>query len=143
MIEGERNKLKPCVGVMIIKDGKILLGKRKGSHGHGEYSFAGGHLEFQESFKECAERETLEEAGVKIKNIKYLCTATYCRYENRQDILIGLVADLESGEPVTNPEEKIGEWGWYPLDDLPSPIFYPTEIVIDSYKKGKNFYDKE
>lgn len=143
MVEGERQKLKPCVGVMVIKDNKVLLGKRKGSHGNGEYSFTGGHLEFQESFKDCAERETLEESGVKIKNIKYLCTANYCRHDNRQDILIGLSADWDSNDPVTYPEEKIGEWGWYSLDNLPSPIFYPTAIMIDSYKNGKNLYDME
>jgi 8-oxo-dGTP diphosphatase len=141
MIEGERNKLKPCVGVMIIKDNKILLGKRKGSHGSGEYSMPGGHLEFQESFEECAERETLEESGVKIKNIKYLCTATYCRHENRQDILIGLLASWKDNEPETYEHEKIGEWGWYSLDSLPTPLFYPSELIIDSYKTGKNFYD--
>jgi 8-oxo-dGTP diphosphatase len=143
MIEGQRDKLKPCVGVMILKEGKVLLGKRKGSHGHGEYSIPGGHLEFQESFKECAERETLEEVGVKIENIKYLCTANYCRHENRQDILIGISADWKDHEPETYENEKIGEWDWYGLDDLPSPLFYPSELIINSYKTGKNFYDKE
>jgi len=34
----EENIPKVGVGVMIFKDGKILLGKRKGSHGAGEYS---------------------------------------------------------------------------------------------------------
>ena len=143
MIEGQSDKLKPCVGVMIWKDGKILLGKRKGSHGSGEYSMPGGHLEFQESFKECAEREVVEESGVKIGNIKHLCTATYCEHDNRQDILIGLYADWKDIEPETHEDEKIGEWEWYSLDELPSPLFYPSELIIDSYKTGKNFYDKE
>ena len=39
--------------------------------------------------------------------------------------------------------EKCEGWDWYDLEDLPSPLFYPTEIVINSYKTGKNFYDKE
>ena len=79
----ERSKIKACVGVMIFKDGKVLLGKRKGSHGSGEYSFPGGHLEFGESFEECVIRETLEETSVKIKNIKFQCLSNIYKHEGR------------------------------------------------------------
>ena len=139
----DRNKIKACVGVMIFKDEKVLLGKRKGSHGAGEYSFPGGHLEFEESFEECARREVLEETGTKIKNIKFQCIANINRHENRQDVLIGLISEWGSGEPTTMEIEKCEGWNWYDLEDLPSPLFYPTEVVIDSYKSGKNYYDKE
>jgi 8-oxo-dGTP diphosphatase len=54
---------------MIVKNGSVLLGKRKGSHGEGEYAFPGGHLEYMESFEQCAHRETLEECGVEIEHI--------------------------------------------------------------------------
>jgi ADP-ribose pyrophosphatase YjhB (NUDIX family) len=70
MINSEE-KPKVGVGVMIFKDGKVLLTKRKGSHGAGDYSFPGGHLEHMESFEECAIRETKEECGLEIKNIKF------------------------------------------------------------------------
>ncbi len=43
----ENNYPKVGVGVMILKDGKVLLTKRKGSHGAGMYSFPGGHLEYK------------------------------------------------------------------------------------------------
>ena len=143
MIEGQRDKLKPCVGVMIFKEDKILLGKRRGSHGHGEYSCPGGHLEYDESFEECVARETEEETGISIENIKFLSVANILKHENRQDILLNFTADWDSKEHRTDPDEKIGEWHWYSLDNLPSPIFYPTQILIDSYKTGKTFYDKE
>ncbi|MFA6355075.1 MAG: NUDIX domain-containing protein [Candidatus Paceibacterota bacterium] len=143
MIKGERNKLKPCVGVMIWKDGKVIVGKRKGSHGSGEYAFPGGHLEFDESFVECAKREVLEETGIVIKNVIFMSVANYRRHDNRQDILVNLVADWESGEETNFPDEKIGDWQWCMVDSLPSPLFYPTQITLDSFITGKNFYDKE
>lgn len=68
---GMNDKINVGVGVMIFdKDGMILLGKRKGSHGAGEYSFPGGHLEYGESFEECAKREVMEECGIEIKNLE-------------------------------------------------------------------------
>ena len=143
MIEGQREKLKPCVGVMIWKEGKVLLGKRKGSHGSGEYAFPGGHLEFDESFEACAKREILEEADILIKNIKFMSLANFILNENRQDILISFSADWESGETKIMEPNKCDGWDWYDLDNLPSPLFYPTKITLDSHKTGKNFYDKE
>lgn len=134
---------KACVGVMIWKENKVLLGKRKGKHGNGEYSCPGGHIEFGESFFDAVIKETKEESGIEIKNIKFLSVANILRYNERQDIQLNFSADWESGIERTDPEERIGEWDWYSLDNLPSPLFYPTEILIDSYKTGKNFYDKE
>ena len=63
------NYPKVGVGVMIIKNGKVLFHKRKGSHGDGEYAWPGGHLEYMESFEDCVRREVYEEAGIEIKNI--------------------------------------------------------------------------
>jgi 8-oxo-dGTP diphosphatase len=38
---GDRPKV--GVGVCIVKDNKVLLGKRKNSHGDGTWAFPGGH----------------------------------------------------------------------------------------------------
>jgi 8-oxo-dGTP diphosphatase len=133
----------PCVGIMIFKDGKVLLGKRSGKHAPGEYSFPGGRIEYKESFKVSAMRETLEEAGIKIKNLKFQSVSNIDRYSYRHDIVISLSAEWDQGEPQTFPDERIGNWQWYDLDKLPAPLFYPTELMINLYKKGENYYDKE
>src|SRR5271170_3264971 len=52
------------VGVLVVKDQKILLGKRISSHGNQTYCPPGGHLEFGESPLECAKRELLEETSL-------------------------------------------------------------------------------
>ena len=49
-MENPQPQTRVGIGVIILKDGKVLLGKRKGSHGAGEYAFPGGHLEYMESF---------------------------------------------------------------------------------------------
>jgi 8-oxo-dGTP diphosphatase len=58
------------VGVIIMKDQKVLVGKRKRSHAPGTWNFPGGHLELNEEVFECAKREVQEEAGIKIKNLR-------------------------------------------------------------------------
>jgi len=139
----EIKKPKVGIGVMIFKNGKVLLGKRKSSHGAGEYSFPGGHLEYMEGFEECAIRETLEESGIKIKNIKFLCIKNAFLYKPEHYIHIGLIADWKSREPKNLEPEKCEGWSWYDLDNLPKPIFNLAGLMIDSYKIGKNYYDKE
>lgn len=130
------------VGVMIWRDKNVLLGKRKGSHGSGEYSFTGGHIEFGESFEDAARRETWEEAGINIKDIKFLGIANDFKNKNRHDILVMFTANWESGEPIIMEPEKCESWDWYSLDNLPTPIFYPAKLVLNSYQTKNNFYDQ-
>lgn len=140
----EEKKKRPVatVAVVILKEGKVLIGKRKdtASHGKGEYSFPGGHIEFGESFEEAVKREAFEESGVEIKNIQFLSVVNVDLYNK---VLIGVTADWDKGEIITRPEENIGDWQWLDVNDLPSPLFYPTEVLVDSYKSGQKYYDKK
>jgi len=64
------NHVRVGVGVIVVKDDKVLMGKRIGSHGENSWSFPGGHLEMFESVHECAKREVKEETGIEIKNLQ-------------------------------------------------------------------------
>lgn len=137
----QQDRPKVGVGVMIVRDGKILLGKRKASHGKGEYAFPGGHLEYMESFEDCARREVNEECGIKIKNIQFQFLANVTAYTPKHYVHIGLLAGWENGEPKALEPEKSESWNWYAIDDVPEPIFKMCQIAMDSYRTGKKYYD--
>lgn len=129
------------VGIMIVKNRSVLLGKRKRAHGAGEYAFPGGHLEYMESFEQCARRETLEECGVEIERIRFQFLANVTTYAPHHYVHIGLLADWKSGAPEVLEPEASGPWEWYDLDHLPQPLFEMCRLAVDSYKTGKNYYD--
>lgn len=134
-------KPKVGIGIMIFKDGKVLLGKRKGSHGKGEYAFPGGHLEYGESFENCAIRETKEEAGIEIDNVRFQFIANVKKYTGNHYVHIGLIADWKSGEPKILEPERSESWGWYPLENLPHPLFEFCKLASESYKTKQNYFD--
>lgn len=126
---------------MIIKEGKVLLGKRKGSHGAGEYAWPGGHMEYMESFEECAKREVQEETGMEICNIRFLRLLNLKDYAPKHYVDIGLIADWKSREPITMEPDKIEGWAWYEIDHLPKPLFSTIPTYFEAYKTGRNFWD--
>lgn len=139
----ENRKPNVGIGVMIFKGKKILLGKRKGSHGEGEYAFPGGHLDYMETIGDCAKRETFEETGIKIKNIRFQFLANVRRYKPKHYLHIGVIADYKSGKVQLKEPEQCERWDWYNLNKLPKPLFWMTKLAIDSYKTKRIYFDKQ
>jgi len=124
------------VGVIILKDDKVLLGKRKGNHGGGTWSIPGGKLEFMESVEDCARREILEEVGITIKNLrKGTYTNNIFLDENKHSISIYIIADYDSGEVRIMEPDKCECWEWFDWNNLPEPLFVPVaELKKEGYK---------
>lgn len=129
------------IAVMILKDGKVLLGKRKNAHGAGEYAFPGGHLEHLESFEECARRETREETGIEIDNVRFQFLANVLAYRPNHYVHVGLIADWLAGDPIGLEPKFCVSWEWYSLDSLPEPLFEPTRLGLESHRTGRNYFD--
>lgn len=131
----------PRIGIgVLIKNEKeeVLIGQRISSHGTGEWSFPGGHLEFGESIFECAAREVMEETGLVTKTFKLISLADELRYlvsDDKHYVNIGVLAKYENGDPINLEPEKCSGWQWFSLDNLPSPLFEGTELVINNYKE--------
>lgn len=55
------------VGAVIVHDGKVLIVQRGAEPRKGEWTVPGGVLELGETLRQAAEREVLEETGLKVK----------------------------------------------------------------------------
>ncbi|HVV66946.1 MAG TPA: NUDIX domain-containing protein [Candidatus Saccharimonadales bacterium] len=114
------------IGVFIWKDGKFLMGKRRGAHGDGTWSIPGGHLEFSESWEEGAKREVLEETGLVITNVRFLAaTNDIFEKDKKHYITIWVYSDWKSGEPSITEPDKYVDQEWRTFKTLPAPLFEP------------------
>ncbi|KAI7725598.1 hypothetical protein M8C21_033260 [Ambrosia artemisiifolia] len=121
------------VAVFILKDNKILFGRRRSLNiGAHTYALPGGHLEFRESFEECATREVKEETGLDIKNIELLTATNHLLSDAVHLVIIYMRAQLT--DPNQTPQniepDKCEGWDWYDLNNLPEPTFGPLREML-------------
>jgi 8-oxo-dGTP diphosphatase len=125
------------VGVLVEKEDKILLGLRKGSHGASTWALPGGHLEFGESVEECAQRELLEETGLKAIS----CTLgpwveNVMENGKKHYITLLVTVDQFRGEVELREPDKCSGWEWFSWNALPEPLFAPLASFIQLRRSG-------
>ncbi len=118
------------VGVIVVRDGKILLGKRRSEHGNGTWSFPGGHLEMGETPIECAKRELKEETGLMAVNLTF-CGLTNDVFSDEKHYMTLFFFAKANGEPQTLEPEKCERWEWFNPKELPNPLFLPIKNLVD------------
>ena len=140
----EKERPKVGVGVIVMKQEKVLLGKRKNAHGEGTWCFPGGHLEMWEELWQCAKREVKEETGLEINihesdsNFAYATTNDMFHQENRHYVTLFVRANYVNGKPKVMEPEKCERWNWFKWNNLPSPLFIPIKNLIKQrYKPFK------
>ncbi|MEZ8824576.1 NUDIX hydrolase [Vibrio sp. 10N.261.55.A7] len=129
------NEVRVGVAAVILRDGKVLLGERMGSHGANTWATPGGHLELGESIEACAKRETLEETGLVVESFRKLgFTNDIFDQENKHYVTLFVVASQSSGEPMIMEPNKCKQWKWFELNDLPEPLFLPLTNLLKESK---------
>lgn len=132
---GLRNypKLSPAV-IMLIYRGEEILLARSPRFRNGMYSVLAGFVEPGESLEEAVARETLEEVGITVKNIRYFGSQPWPFPDS---LMLGFTAEYASGEIVMEPGE-IEAADWFTKDNLP-PVPGPLSIarkLIDAFVAG-------
>jgi 8-oxo-dGTP diphosphatase len=139
-------ELRPLVGVgvLIIENDRLLLVKRRGSHGEGTFGSLGGHVEFGESPEAALCREAREELGIELGHIRFLACNSLVMY-GRHYLDLGFQAEIAAGTPQIQPAEvhKMESIGWYDLNDLPQPLFPPLELYLEALRTGQSYFHRE
>jgi 8-oxo-dGTP diphosphatase len=135
----EAQKQRPKIGIGVyIKNskGEILLMKRKGKHGGETWCPPGGHLEMGESFLDCARRETKEEVGLEVEDVEVIGAVNNIFSQEVHYVNVDVIAKGVLGEPKIMEPEKCSEIAWFALNNLPKPLFYPTEHLLEVYPEA-------
>ena len=120
------------VGVIVQRQGLVLLGLRAGAHGAGTWALPGGHLEFGETPEDCARREVLEETGLELQALRRgPWTNDVFDAEGRHYVTLFMLAEAGPGEARRLEPHKCQAWAWHPWQQLPQPLFAPLASLRD------------
>lgn len=130
---------RPHIGICAIiedYDGKMLLIKRKGSHGEDTWGFPGGKLDKFETIEDCAIRETKEETGLDIINIEIdRFTNDMFIEEDLHYITIFVRCNAKSYDAKIMEPDKIAELGWFDWKNFPENLFLPIINYLKNYER--------
>lgn len=114
----------PAAGVILVRDGCVLLVRRKFEPRAGWWCLPAGFMEAGETPEQSAVRELQEETGV----IAQL-TGLFGVYAGFDDPRVRAVLILYTGD-ATGGEERAGddaiELAWFPLDALPDELAFAS-----------------
>jgi ADP-ribose pyrophosphatase len=123
-----------AVGAIVIKDNGVLLVKRNKPPGEGLWAIPGGRVELGETLQQAAEREILEETGLKIRAGDPLYTFEVIEPDDVGRIqfhyvIVDLMADYLGGE--INPGDDVSEARWVTAEEFEGlPVSQSTRKVL-------------
>jgi ADP-ribose pyrophosphatase YjhB (NUDIX family) len=118
-------------GVVVVRDGRVLVGLRHGSHGEGTWGFPGGKVDPGEDPVQTARRELLEETGLTAERIEPITwTNDVMETEGLHFVTLHHRAWVASGEPRVLEADKVREWRWVGWNAVPEPVFGPSASLL-------------
>ncbi|MFC8285094.1 MULTISPECIES: bifunctional class I SAM-dependent methyltransferase/NUDIX hydrolase [Streptomyces] len=119
------------IGAILLSEQGILLGR----HRLGTLELPGGSVEAEESFEDAAIRELAEETGLVARAEDVVLLGSLVDHvAGVLRVTVGVVVHTWRGQPTTQPDESVGDWEWYPLDQLPDGLFVCSAQILTAWR---------
>jgi len=133
-----------AVDILLIRDGRVLLLRRKGSgYFDGFYAAPGGRVEMSEGLRAAAIRELEEETGLRVAPVDVQLAVTLY---NREESTHGWIQHYFhvtqwAGEPKLCEPEKCDDMQWFSLDALPEKTVPYLQQVLDAFQRKESYVE--
>ena len=117
------------VGVVVIKDDKLLLVRRKMRPEQGKWSLPAGYMDYGEDPKEVAVREAWEETNLRVEIEQLIDVYHNGTPQGGASIFILYKARLLNGNLQAGDDADAA--GFFALDELPEIAFASTKDIIN------------
>ena len=125
-----------AVGAVVIHRDKVLLVLRNQAPAKGLWAIPGGSVELGETLKTAAEREVLEETGLRVRagEVIYTFDAIQCDPEGRVQyhyVIIDLLAEALDPDQPLHADDDARDAAWFSLADLSNPSLPISPTTLD------------
>jgi len=133
---------KPCAGVLVTRDGRLLLVRRAHDPWRGLWDVPGGFCGPEEHPEAAAAREAREETGLTVR-IGAILGMWMDRYAasgpnaNKVTLNIYFHATVDDGANPTHDQNEVTEIAWFSPEDLPRELAFPGHVpaVLRAWKE--------
>jgi len=105
----------PAVIVGVI-DGEHLLMTKYAGRAYKGWALIAGFCEIGESVEDTVRREVMEEAGIRVKNLRYVASQPWGTDSN---LLIGMFCELDGDRQIHMDQEELSRALWVERKDVP------------------------
>ncbi len=109
-------KIAPAVIIAVTNGDKLLMTKYR-DRAYKNYALVAGFAEIGETIEETVKREVMEEAGLKVKNIRYYKSQPWSFSDT---LLLGFWCEVDGDDSITMDEEELSVAEWISRDEIPT-----------------------
>jgi 8-oxo-dGTP diphosphatase len=118
---------------VIVKDGRVLMVRRRVSEGELLWQFPAGRIEPGEAAEDAAVRETVEETGLVVTAIRFLGERVHPKTSRAMSYT---ACEVVQGEARVVDEEELDAVAWVSHSEITDYVPHPLDEKVQEYLDG-------